>query len=224
MEDAPPATRVKAERLVAPFWYDEDDDVDMFTPTPAAPALPTVLVEPQATSVAGALLVPSDLAPLPCYHCFRAAFSGSGPWRLLRVCLWADPSVAPTPLAAARAIAGLRLSGHFGHCACRAGSRRPRGRRRVGACSAGLRVEGGAGVDGHKRGFGLSGAIPNKIKEAEYAHVAALTRSAVAMAIGGRAFLLRLRPEGAEAAAVAGALVVVVVVVVVAVVDLNLGS
>lgn len=36
--------------------------------------------------------------------------------------------------------------------------------------------------------------------------MAALTRSAVAMAVGGRAFLLRLRPEDAGAAVVAGAL------------------
>jgi hypothetical protein len=60
-------------------WADDDDDDDILASVPAAPAPPAVLVAPLATSVAGALLVPSDLAPLPCYRCFRAAFSGAGP-------------------------------------------------------------------------------------------------------------------------------------------------
>lgn len=101
MEDAPPAARDEAESqvaqaggagnpsdepesLVAPppssrgGGIDGEDDDDMSVPV-SAPSAAVALVAPLATSIAGALLMPNDLAALPCYRCFRAAFSGSGP-------------------------------------------------------------------------------------------------------------------------------------------------
>ncbi|KJR83343.1 uncharacterized protein SPSK_04598 [Sporothrix schenckii 1099-18] len=54
----------------------DDDDLGAVG-APVAPAAATPA--PLAQDVAGAIIVPSDLASLPCYRCFRAAFSGSGP-------------------------------------------------------------------------------------------------------------------------------------------------
>ncbi|KJR87734.1 uncharacterized protein SPSK_07359 [Sporothrix schenckii 1099-18] len=62
-------------KLVVSGYISKAESTTIMVRRPSAAAAPA----PLAHDVAGAIIVPNDLAPLPCYRCFRAAFSGSGP-------------------------------------------------------------------------------------------------------------------------------------------------
>ncbi|CAK7207104.1 hypothetical protein SEUCBS139899_009912 [Sporothrix eucalyptigena] len=171
-------------------WADDDD---MFAPAPAAPAPLAVLVAPQATSVAGALSVPCDLVPLPYYRCFRAAFFGSGPLAAPD-CIFVGGSI------------------RCAHTSCRhKGNCRPLPALMAGDCQAILAIVHAVlrraglaadavlapalrafarkvvqAVDGHKKGFGLSGDSPTKVNIIESKPDEEGARDIVDLVIGKR--------------------------------------
>ncbi len=157
----------------------------------------------------GALVVPVDTSPLPCARCFRGAFAGAGPLSEPR-CVFATGSsrcgqVSCQKKGNCRPLPGLLAGDLWSFLrVVRAALAFPALAADPGLGLA-LRARGRAlsqAMDAHRRAYGLTGARPDREKEAAYEAVVATTRASLAGATAGRPFLLCLRPDTGQADAV----------------------